>query len=407
MTTSDAIDDRVTRLREQSERSGGVFWAHGGKELAVFDPAAAQQANAQNYADMTIPDRFVDVLLGRESTKVSWREVRAAWVPAMRQLCSVESVEALARRMEALLDERAGRALDLMWVAQEVTTRALVPCVIAGLPARDAAWIVDDQTKKLERLCAPRARLPSIRRSASEVLSQVLAGLAVRREIGGRAEGSRPRRPDLTDPMVDMLPVLGMDRASYAVTTILTAISGPPGAVAACLVFELATRPDWEARIAGELAGIPEREFYASPQRAAPSTHRFVKEVLRLWSAPSVVTRVARAPIEVGGERVEVGGRFQLSPHAVHRDPRHWRDPERFDPDRWNEGIDHGGWFVPFGWSPTSCIGAQLGTLELMLLCRAMCLDFRVSLERPEKARIEQSAVPLPMDFRGRVLRRG
>jgi cytochrome P450 len=397
----------VREMRTRSAAEGGVFWQEP-DVLAVFDAEAAQKVNALNFRDLTLPDKLADLVRGRASDPVSWKEVRAAWMAQLRHLSDAEGVAALAARMDELIRERLGRPLDLVWAAQEVCTRALVPVVVAGLPPADTARILRDQTYKLQRLLTLEPPRPSLWKELRAVLIQVSAGSVVRRELRGRAAGRRPRRLDLTDPVVDMLPQLGTDRAIDAVTSVLTAIAGPPGSAAASLLYELARRPDWEARMAAELAAVAPADLH-NP-RVAPVTRRFVQETLRMWSPPMFLTRPVRTDIDLGQACLATGQRYFVSPYLVHHDPRCWKDPDTFDPDRWLPGAGHGpcsaASYVPFGWSPTSCIGAALGTSQLMLLCHFLCTRYRIELAQPGAARMALAAVPLPLDFRGTILGR-
>jgi hypothetical protein len=119
-----------------------------------------------------------------------------------------------------------------------------------------------------------------------------------------RASGRRARQCDLTDAIVDLLPQLGVSRGMDAVSTVPTAVGGPPGSAAASLLYELARHPDWAAKVAEELCGLTAADFAAAPTRAAPLTHRFIKEVLRLWSPPLVLVRPARVTVDVGTTRL-------------------------------------------------------------------------------------------------------
>jgi len=145
--------------------------------------------------------------------------------------------------------------------------------------------------------------------------------------------------------------------------------------------------------------------------RAAPVTNRFVRETLRKWSSPLVLTRVAQKPLAVDREMLEPGDLFHLSAYFVLHDPNEWDDPETFDPDRWLPGSGRGPArscaHVPFGWSPTSCIGAGLGTIELMLLARLFTTRYRIDAIDPQNVEIVLASVPLPAGFRGVISRRG
>ncbi|HEX9945541.1 MAG TPA: cytochrome P450 [Thermoanaerobaculia bacterium] len=397
----------VRDMRARSAAEGGLFW-HTDDVLAVFDAEAAQKVNALNFSDLTLPDKLADLLRGRSGEPVSWRQVRAAWSAQLRSLSGAAGVGQLAARMSGLLDERLDRPLDLVWAAQEVCTRSLLPVVVAGLSAADTARILRDQTFKLARLLAFEPVRESFWKEIHSTLIQVRAGSVMRRELRGRAAGRRPRQLDLTDPVVDLLPELGMDRAVDSVTAVLTAIAGPPGSAAACLLYELTRRPDWAARLAAELTPIAPEQL--ANARLAPVTHRFVKETLRLWSPPLFLSRPVRKDIDLEQVCLKTGQRYFVSPYLVHHDPRHWQDPETFDPDRWLPAAEHGpctgASYVPFGWSPTTCIGASLGISQLMLLCHFLCTRYRVEVAEPEAVRMALSAVALPLNFRGTITRR-
>jgi cytochrome P450 len=398
----------VRELRARSYAEGGVFWIRDG-ELAVFDPHAAHQVNACNFGDLIMPDKLADVLRGRTGEPVSWKQIRAAWMAQLRRMSDAEGIARLAAHMSELLDERLGRPRDLVWAIQEVCTQALVPVTIAGLSPRDTRRILLDQTLKLKRLLTLEAEPDTLWKTLRFTWAQVAAGGVARRELRGRAKGSRPRQLDLTDPVVDLLPVLGLDRAVDAVTTILTAISGPPGSAAVSLAFELTHRPEWAARLTAELAPLSPAELYAAPTQAAPVTHRFVKEVLRLWSPPVLMSRPVRTDIDLEQAHLETGQRYLLSTLFIHHDPRHWKDPEVFDPDRWLAGAENGPCrhaYVPFGWSPRSCIGASLGTAQLILLCHLLCTRYEIELQQPDRSRMALGAVPLPLEFQGTIRRR-
>jgi cytochrome P450 len=400
--------DVLRDLRARSYAGSGVFWIRDG-ELGVFEPEAAQRLNAANFRDLTLPDRLLDLLLRRRSIPVSWKKVRAAWIAQLRNVADGEGIARLATRMADLLDQRLNRKLDLVWAAQEVSTRSLVPIVVDGLTPADTARLARDQTFKLRRLMAIEPARGSLLKTARETCIQVSSGLVVRRELRGRRAGRRPRRLDLTDPIVDLLPALGMDRAVDSVTAVLTAIAGPPGASAACMLYELTRRPDWSARLTAELGAVAPAELYAAPTCVAPVTHRFVKETLRMWSPPLLLNRSARTDIELGEARLAAGERYFLSSYLIHHDSRHWPDPDTFDPDRWLPGSERIGCpassYVPFGWSPRTCIGATLGTAQLIVLCHLLCTRYRVEVAEPEAVGMALGAVPLPLRFQGTISR--
>jgi cytochrome P450 len=409
MATAPEEVDFVREMRTRSQAEGGVFWARDGV-LGVFEPEAAQKIHALNFADLTLPDKLADLLLVREGEPVSWKQVRAVYLTQMRRLSEAESVEQLAARMGRLLEERLNRLIDLRWAAQEVCSQSLVPIVVAGLSPKALERVLRDQHLKLHRLLAVPRLEETFWQELRAIWIQMGAGTMVRRELRGRARGRRPRQLDLADPIVDLLPALGIDRAVEAVTSVLTAIAGPPGAAAACLLYELTRQPEWTERLTRELEPLAPADLYSAPTRVAPVTHRFVKETLRMWGPPMFMTRFAQVDLHLEQASLEKGQQYFASPYLVHHDPKHWKDPDTFDPDRWLPDAPHGprsgASYVPFGWAPTTCVGAGIGTTQLILLCHFMCTRYQIELSEPESVRMMLSTVAQPLGFHGTLTRR-
>ena len=325
----------------------------------------------------------------------------------LHTLTSGPHIAALIERMRAVVDGRLGEHVDLVMLAQEAVVRSMLPVALAGLTARETDQICADLDQKLARLVdrgpgtgwSHRLRFAAV---------QVRAGLVVRRVLRDRAAGRRPRELDLADPFVDMLSDLGMDRALDVVTTVLTAIGGPPGAAGASVLYELARNPGWYDALADELRGLDLETFCAAPTKAAPRTHRFVKEVLRMWSPPLLLTRNSKLEFNLGTATLKAGDGYIVSPHMIHRDPRYWLRPDEFDPDRFLPGAPHGptdrNHYVPFGWAPKKCIGADIGTAQLMGLCYLMCTRYHLAVPDADSITVAYRFAPVPLEFYGRLV---
>ncbi|MFF1378938.1 cytochrome P450 [Streptomyces sp. NPDC058308] len=405
MTTPHHPTDFLHDLRTRSEAEGGVFWIND-DTLAVFEPDAARRVSAANWQGLLMSDRFVDMVRRRGSTRVPWSRVRAEWRTQLHSLATAEHHVGLITRMERIIDARLGDDVDLVLLAQDVAVRALLPIALSGLTAREGAAVVQDLDQQLMRLI-DRSPGSGVRHQLHFAAVQFRTGLVVRRVLRERAAGLRARERDLADPFVGLLPELGMDRAVDVVTAVLTAIGGPPGAAAASVLYELARRPEWARRLTVELAGADPDEFRAAPVKAAPVTHRFVKEVLRMWSPPLLLVRRARTSFDLGGTTLEEGRGYVLSPHMIHRDHRFWHAADVFDPDRFLPGAPHGplgrGHYVPFGWAPKKCVGADIGTVQLIALCHLMCTRYRLVVPAAEQVTMAYRFAPVPQNFHGEL----
>src|SRR5262249_35485611 len=85
-----------------------------------------------------------------------------------------------------------------------------------------------------------------------------------------------------------------------------------------------------------------------------------IKESMRLYPPAWTIGREALEDCEVGGYQIRKGTQLLMSQWVVHRDPRYWNEPERFNPDRWGEEATNNlprCAYFPFGDGPRICIG--------------------------------------------------
>jgi cytochrome P450 len=112
----------------------------------------------------------------------------------------------------------------------------------------------------------------------------------------------------------------------------------------------------------------------------------FVTRSSRSNAALSSGDNVGRRPIEdvtIGGHFIPAGTNVLMSQWVVHRDPRWFDDPLRFDPDRWANGfasrLPKYAYF-PFGGGPRVCIGNAFAMFEATLVLALMAQRFSLEL---------------------------
>ncbi|XP_055619255.1 probable cytochrome P450 9f2 [Toxorhynchites rutilus septentrionalis] len=171
--------------------------------------------------------------------------------------------------------------------------------------------------------------------------------------------------------------------------------------VSTCLIFltyELAINPDIQKRLYDEvletnqsLNGNP--LTYDALQKMQ-YMDMVVSEVLRLWPVNAVSDRVCVKDYhytdDSGTHFVIEKGMLMLIPTiAIHRDPKYYPCPDKFDPERFSEenrsriNIES---YMPFGVGPRSCIGSRLALMEVKSIIYYLVKEFR--LEPTEKTQI-------------------
>lgn len=138
----------------------------------------------------------------------------------------------------------------------------------------------------------------------------------------------------------------------------------------------------WQQELDEVLAGRPPTvEDYGR----LPLTSRILEETLRLYSPAWVVGRRNLLPLEWDGYHIEAGTIILAPQWVLHRDPRFFIDPERFQPDRWLKLRPEKGVYFPFGGGARVCIGEGFARMEALLILTLLGQRFQFALNSPEE----------------------
>jgi cytochrome P450 len=110
---------------------------------------------------------------------------------------------------------------------------------------------------------------------------------------------------------------------------------------------------------------------------------RFIDQVLnesmRLYPPQWMIGRKTITPYPLDGFEVPRRSLVLTCPYVVHRDPRYFDDPLRFNPARWEGMPPVRGAYFPFGGGPRRCIGESfaliVGNLVLASLAKRWIFD--------------------------------
>lgn len=111
---------------------------------------------------------------------------------------------------------------------------------------------------------------------------------------------------------------------------------------------------------------------------------RVIAETLRLYPPAHTLARMVMEDMTLGGYRLEKGSTVCFCPYIMHRDPRFWTEPERFDPARWTPEQEEKRpkfTYFPFGGGPRICIGEQFAWMEGVLALARLAKDWCATLK--------------------------
>lgn len=112
------------------------------------------------------------------------------------------------------------------------------------------------------------------------------------------------------------------------------------------------------------------------------------KETLRKYPALPVINRSCVHDYIIGqaNKIIEKGTKILIPIMALHMDEKYFKDPERFDPNRFLKAELNGENFVnrpylPFGDGPRNCIGIKMGKIQAKIGLITMLRKFRFELD--------------------------
>ena len=156
--------------------------------------------------------------------------------------------------------------------------------------------------------------------------------------------------------------------------------------------YLLAQHPEIEARLHRELDARLEADPLAPDQLPQLSfVRQVIEETMRLYPPIPGILREAAAADVVCGHRVPARSIIAILPWVVHRHRRLWDDPERFDPDRFNEENSAARSrfaYVPFAGGPRICVGASFAMTQMLIVVAVLArrFRFRLSADHPVRA---------------------
>jgi cytochrome P450 len=165
--------------------------------------------------------------------------------------------------------------------------------------------------------------------------------------------------------------------------------------------YLIARHPQVEEKLAGEWrAVLGERSPGADELAALPYTNAVISESMRLYPPVYAIGREATTELEIGGYRVKRGYTILMSQWVSHRDPKYFPDAERFDPERWRDGLaarlpKYA--YYPFGGGQRICVGSHFALMEAAIVLATVGQRFRFTIEPGAKIDLKPQITLLPV----------
>ncbi|MSR65677.1 MAG: cytochrome P450 [Verrucomicrobiae bacterium] len=394
--------DVLGLMLENVRRHGDIVRFHIGPFVThlVNDPESIERVlvtNQQNYNKATRSSAKIRSICGESlltSNDEAWRSQRHLMQPIFHRRSvatfAAKMTQAIATTLERWQPHsKNGQPLDIasemMRLTYTIVGRALLGVDLsndADVVERAMAEMLSHSYRRWGRMFDVPDWLPSpgnlrfqkALRSVDEIVYRIIAThrenpakhkdllsmlLAARDEVTG--EGLNDQQ--LRNQTVTFL-LAGHETTANALTWTFYLLSQHPS-----IVRELQTEI---ATVLGDrvptLEDLPRLKL----------TTMVIQESMRLYPPIWAMERQAIQDDVLGGYQIRAGSSVVISPYVLHRDPKFWRDPERFDPTRFIEPQRVG--YMPFGAGPRLCIGSEFAMLEARLIVAMVVREFHLEL---------------------------
>ncbi len=371
-----------------------------------------------------------DGLFTAHSDEPNWGKAHRILVPAFAQRARRAYFDAMLELAGQLVDKWERSAGAPLEVSEDMTRLTLDTIALCGFGYRfdsfasaqlhpflqAMARVLDETMGRLTRhQWLTRLRVGANRRYERDIALMHALVDEVIRERRGRAQ--QPR--DLLGLMLEAVDPVTRERLDdanirYQVITFLIAGHETTSGLLSFVLRLLTGHPEVLARARAEvdevLAGG--RTLQYDDLARLEVIDRILKETLRLWpTAPAFAVAPFEDTLLGGRHLIARDRRVTVLLPALHRDPAAWKDPERFDIDRFlpeNEALIPSAAYKPFGNGQRSCIGRQFAIMEAKLALALVLHRLEFEDADPGAASAVRETLTLkPEGFRLRIRRRG
>ncbi|MCX0274888.1 cytochrome P450 [Nocardia zapadnayensis] len=316
-----------------------------------------------------------------------------------------------------------GAVVDMLAETLRLATHTVMATMFSGALAprvrdralADVTVIVDGLYRQM--LAPPllnRLPTPGNRRygRAHVRLRELMAGIVADRRIDGTDHGDlvsamlSARLPTETAAPADIGSGMTDSQICDQLMAFFIAGSETTASALAWALHLLVAHPEIEERLHQETArvldGAPAR-YRDLPD--LPLTGHIITEALRLYPPGWLFTRTVTTDTRLGRYDLPAGTSVVYSPYILHRRNDLYRDPNRFDPDRWDTPqppIQRKA-FVAFGAGPRRCPGEAFAITELSLALATIAGRWRIRHRVGTPARPAVAMALHPRDLRIRV----
>lgn len=158
--------------------------------------------------------------------------------------------------------------------------------------------------------------------------------------------------------------------------------------------YLLAANPDVTEKLHSELNKVLNGRLPEVSDLESLSYAKMVfAESMRICPPVWIIGRCALRDVNINGHIIPKGSYVHVSQFLMHRDPRYFPEPERFDPERWTSEATAARprfSYFPFGGGGLQCIGEGFAWTQALLVIATLASRWRMRLVPGHRIELER-----------------
>jgi len=142
----------------------------------------------------------------------------------------------------------------------------------------------------------------------------------------------------------------------------------------------LAKHPEWQDKILEEYLSLKEEtEDLMIIISSSKVCQQVIEEAMRLYPPAYFIDRLNIEQDTFQGMAFQPGSNLLLSVIEMHRHPKLWENPDRFQPERFDNGSrQFSSQYFPFGAGPRKCIGNNFAMFEMIIAVQEIVSKYTI-----------------------------
>jgi hypothetical protein len=386
--------------RKNFENLGDTFQLNIGFKTHIFFSRDAKlleyvlQKNQKNYTKSKIQTKEVAKYLGKGLLTAEgehWKKQRKLIQPAFHKQ---KIKELLTTIQEQIRDNysllKTNNKFDVFPIFNDLAFQVVAKALFSSTSKKKDIAQLQHITEGSQRMLVKELRQPylgwwfSLSGKIQEYKNLTEDARQILKKIVEQRKKSNVRFNDLLDLLLDSKYDDGsaMEEKQLMDEILILFVAGHE-TTSNSLTFTsqlLAQHPEWQELIFKEAKTLNENnDDLMEIVGQSKICQQVIEESMRLYPPAYFIDRLNYKTDAYNGIKIKPQSDLLFSIYEIHRHPKLWKNPEQFQPERFENGSrEYSSQYFPFGAGPRKCIGNNFAMFEMIIAVREMVLNYKI-----------------------------